>query len=151
MSSNDPLFTTGATDGTSEATVLPHLVFTVPGIKLNISTLIVSNWDLGQDGVVLVSLAALLGLVNCSMVSVVLQPKLISIGYLGFRPSLPLPAGGTFEKHRHLFSMCHLFLYYFCKFLIFPLQTGHQISLVGLLCRLLLRLTHSAAICAHIA
>ena len=86
MSPNNPLFSTGAMDGESKATTAPHFVFTVLGIKLNTSSLIASNWALGWDGVVLGSLAGLLGLVNYSMAFHCFPPKAISIRFLGFGP-----------------------------------------------------------------
>ena len=45
MSSNESLYATGATVGEYEATAVPHLVITIPSIKLKILSLIMSNWD----------------------------------------------------------------------------------------------------------
>ena len=67
MSSNNPLITTRATDEESEAKAVPHLVLTVPSIKLNISTHMASNWDAGWDDFTFCSLEGLLVLVNQSM------------------------------------------------------------------------------------
>ena len=55
----DPLFTTGVINGEFEATAGPCLMLTVPSIKLNISSLITSNWDLRQDDALLNSLEGL--------------------------------------------------------------------------------------------
>ena len=95
---SDVLSTTGLVIDEYEITAAPCLVFTVPGIKLKISSLIMSNQESEHDVMVLHSLVGLLGLPNFLWLLAAVPPQLISAKSPGSGPLLPLPAGGAFGK-----------------------------------------------------